>query len=143
MLEELTTFPLLAGFRGNPQVDVAAAVDLIARLASLADTHPALAEIECNPVTVTTDGAFVVDAKAKIAVPAPALPVGANAHLRLSRTACPLWERLRRLSHPPQRSEVCASRRTSPEPQSRRHPQAHSQRARAKSWSEDMSPTCR
>ncbi len=78
MLEELTTFPLLDGFRGAPLVDVTAAVDLIARLASLADTHPALAEIECNPVTVTTEGAFVVDARARIAVPAPDLPPGAK-----------------------------------------------------------------
>ncbi len=78
MLEALTTYPLLVGFRGAPRVDVAAAVDVIARLAALADAHPALAEIECNPVTVTPEGAFVVDARARIAAPAPDLPVGAK-----------------------------------------------------------------
>ena len=78
MLEELTTYPLLVGFRGAERVDVAAAADVIARLAALADAHPALAEIECNPVTVTPEGAFVVDARARIATPTRDLPVGAK-----------------------------------------------------------------
>ena len=78
MLEELSTYPLLVGFRGAPRVDVAAAVEVITRLAALADAHPALAELECNPVTVTPEGAFVVDARARIAAPARDLPVGAK-----------------------------------------------------------------
>jgi len=78
MLEELTTFPLLTGFRGAPKVDVDAAVDALCRLASLAELHPTLAEIECNPVTVTPDGVFVVDSRARLAMPPQDLPVGAK-----------------------------------------------------------------
>lgn len=78
MLQELSTYPLLVGFRGAPRVDVEKARDLIVRLAALAEDHPALAEIECNPVTVTPEGAFVVDHRARIAVPSPPLPVGAK-----------------------------------------------------------------
>ncbi len=82
MLEELTTYPLLVGFRGAPEVDLESARDLIVRLAALAEDHPALAEIECNPVTVTPEGAFVVDHRARIAAPGTPLPVGAK---RLSK----------------------------------------------------------
>ena len=78
MLEELTTYPLLVGFRGAPPVDLDAAVDVIVRLAALAEDHSALAEIECNPVILTQSGAHVVDHRARIAAPIPPWPVGAK-----------------------------------------------------------------
>ena len=78
MLEELTTYPLLTGFRGAPKVDVEAAIEVICRLAALADLHPTLAEIECNPVTVTPDGVFAVDSRARLAMAQKDLPVGAK-----------------------------------------------------------------
>ncbi len=78
MLEELTTYPLLTGFRGAPKVDIDAVLDVLCRLAALADLHPTLAEIECNPVTVTPQGAFVVDARARVASARQDLPVGAK-----------------------------------------------------------------
>ena len=78
MLRELGTYPLLTGFRGAPPVDVDAAVRTLAALAALAEEHPALAEVECNPVVVTERGAYVVDARARIEAPPPSLPVGAK-----------------------------------------------------------------
>lgn len=78
MLSELGTFPLLTGFRGAPAVDLEAATGALAGLAALASDHPALAEIECNPLVVTPQGAFVVDARARLEAPPPELPVGAK-----------------------------------------------------------------
>ncbi len=78
MLSELGTYPLLTGFRGAPLVDLGAAVKALVGLAALAEDHPAIAEIECNPVVMTPKGAFVVDARARLEAPPPELPVGAK-----------------------------------------------------------------
>ncbi len=78
MLSELGTYPLLTGFRGAPPVNVEAAVRTLVSLAALAEEHPALAEVECNPVVVTERGTFVVDSRARIEAPPPSLPVGAK-----------------------------------------------------------------
>ena len=53
MLRELRTFPLLDGFRGAPRCDVAAVEDVLVRLSALAEAHPQVAEIECNPLLVS------------------------------------------------------------------------------------------
>ncbi|HEX8582691.1 MAG TPA: acetate--CoA ligase family protein, partial [Acidimicrobiales bacterium] len=47
--------------------------DLLLRLAHLADAVPELAEVVCNPVIASADGAVVVDVRATVA-PAPAVP---------------------------------------------------------------------
>ena len=48
------------------------------RLSALADNHPQLAELDCNPVIVSENGAVVVDARIRIA-PAPTIrPLGAR-----------------------------------------------------------------
>ncbi len=69
MVRELSTFPLLDGFRGAPKKDVAALVDVILRVATLVDRHPEVMEMDCNPVMVLTHGAVVVDARIRIGVP--------------------------------------------------------------------------
>ena len=48
----LTTFPLLDGFRGASPKDVDALVDVVLRVASMAEHHPAIVEVDCNPVMV-------------------------------------------------------------------------------------------
>jgi len=70
MVRELRCFPLLDGFRGAPRCDIAAVEGLLQRLAALADVHPEIAEIECNPLVVTPSGAVAVDARVRVA-PAP------------------------------------------------------------------------
>ena len=59
--------PLLSGFRGAPAVDVGAARDLVVAVARLAEDVPSLAEMDLNPVIVTPDGAFCVDARIRLA----------------------------------------------------------------------------
>jgi acyl-CoA synthetase (NDP forming) len=60
---------LLGGFRGRPAADRRALVDLILRLSLLADSVPAITEIDLNPVMVLEDGAgcVIVDARVRIA----------------------------------------------------------------------------
>jgi acetate---CoA ligase (ADP-forming) len=74
MVRSLASFPLLDGYRGAPKVDVAALEDLVRRIGALADNHPEVIELECNPVMVTPDGAITVDARARVEAAAPPRP---------------------------------------------------------------------
>jgi len=76
MPRELATFPLLAGHRGAPVVDVNALEDVLRRVSALAHDHPAIAELDCNPVIVTPAGATIVDVRARVHPSAPRAPVG-------------------------------------------------------------------
>lgn len=69
MLDRTAAGELLAGFRGADAADRAAAIDTIVRLAQLAHDHPAIAEIEINPLIVLAGdgGAWAVDARARVA----------------------------------------------------------------------------
>lgn len=66
MLRELATFPLLDGYRGAPRCDVPAVEQVLLRLSRLAEDHPQIAEVDCNPLTVTSEGAVVVDARIRV-----------------------------------------------------------------------------
>ncbi len=57
---------LLFGHRGSVPVDVAALEDLVLRIGRLIDTVPELSELDLNPVIARPDGAFVVDARARL-----------------------------------------------------------------------------
>jgi acyl-CoA synthetase (NDP forming)/GNAT superfamily N-acetyltransferase len=52
------------------QADVDALADITVRVGALADAHPAIAELDLNPVMVGPDGAAVVDARVRVAPPA-------------------------------------------------------------------------
>ncbi|MFJ7156521.1 acetate--CoA ligase family protein [Streptomyces sp. NPDC101118] len=67
LLRGLRTAPLLAGVRGRPGVDVAAAADVIERITTVAAEHPEIAELEVNPLLVRPDGALALDARAVLA----------------------------------------------------------------------------
>jgi acyl-CoA synthetase (NDP forming) len=72
MVRSLQTFPLLDGYRGAAKTDVAALEDVLLRISALVSTHPQIAELECNPVVVTPNGATIVDIRARVhAVPPP------------------------------------------------------------------------
>ena len=67
MVRELSTFPLLDGYRGAPPCDVAAFEDVLRRVSALAADHPAIAELDCNPVLVGPGGASIVDMRVRVA----------------------------------------------------------------------------
>jgi acyl-CoA synthetase (NDP forming) len=69
MLRGLRTFPLLDGYRGAPRADVVALEDVIVRIGALAAAHPAVAELDLNPVVVSPGGAVVVDARVRVVRP--------------------------------------------------------------------------
>ena len=62
LIERLRCYPLLAGWRGRPGVDVDALVDIAVTLGAVLAGSPELAEIELNPVRVGPRGALAVDA---------------------------------------------------------------------------------
>ncbi|MCJ1676313.1 acetate--CoA ligase family protein [Streptomyces sp. APSN-46.1] len=64
LLRGLRTAALLAGVRGRPAVDVAAAAAVIERITTVAAAHPEIAELEVNPLLVRPDGALALDARA-------------------------------------------------------------------------------
>jgi acyl-CoA synthetase (NDP forming) len=74
MLGALRTYPLLTGYRGAPPADVPALEDVVVRVAALVAAHPEIAELDCNPVIVSPDGAIVVDARVRIEAPRPPRP---------------------------------------------------------------------
>ncbi|HEX9235799.1 MAG TPA: acetate--CoA ligase family protein, partial [Actinomycetota bacterium] len=78
MIRSLRTLPLLEGYRGAPKADIAALEDLLLRVSALVEDHPGIAEMDLNPVIVMAEGAVIVDARVRVHVPSPALPVGAR-----------------------------------------------------------------
>lgn len=62
---------LVAGFRGAPAADEQALVDLVLRLARLAEDFPEIAELDLNPVLALPDGCVAVDARVRVAAGEP------------------------------------------------------------------------
>lgn len=63
LLLSLRGAPLLTGVRGRPPIDLDAAAGVLVALSEVAAAHPEIAEIECNPVAATPDGALCLDAR--------------------------------------------------------------------------------
>jgi hypothetical protein len=61
-MRRLRLWPLLDGYRGRPEADVAAVAALAVRLGGLMLADPTLEEIEINPVLVRVHGTVAVDA---------------------------------------------------------------------------------
>ncbi len=79
MVRSLRTLPLLEGFRGAPPVDIGALEDMVLRIGALVDEHPALAEMDCNPVIVQRRGVVVVDARIRVQAVPVARPLASRA----------------------------------------------------------------
>jgi acyl-CoA synthetase (NDP forming) len=71
MLRSLKCAPLLAGYRGQPPVDEPAVLDIVHRVARLAELVPEVAELDINPLIAAPGGAYAVDVKLRLT---PALP---------------------------------------------------------------------
>ncbi|MFE7773785.1 acetate--CoA ligase family protein [Streptomyces sp. NPDC057445] len=67
LLRGLRTAGLLAGVRGRPAVDVAAAAEAVALITEVAAAHPEIAELEINPLLVRPGGVLALDARAVLA----------------------------------------------------------------------------
>lgn len=63
MVQEIKGYPILEGVRGGPSSDVAAIVDIIQKVSSLALEIPEIKELDLNPVFVHETGARAVDAR--------------------------------------------------------------------------------
>ncbi|WP_112237812.1 bifunctional acetate--CoA ligase family protein/GNAT family N-acetyltransferase [Kribbella monticola] len=81
MLRSLRCAPLLAGYRGSAGADEAAVLDVLHRIAWLAEAVPELAELDINPLTAAPIGAVAVDVKLRLA-PADPEPDWNARHLR-------------------------------------------------------------
>jgi acyl-CoA synthetase (NDP forming) len=60
---------LVRGFRGAPAADAGALIDLVHRLARLADDLHAVAELDLNPVIAHAEGCVAVDARVRVRRP--------------------------------------------------------------------------
>ena len=61
-LRRLRLWPLLDGYRGRPEADVAALARVAVALGQAMDARPQLEEIEINPILLRETGAVAVDA---------------------------------------------------------------------------------
>ncbi len=75
MLRSLKTFPLLDGYRGAPRCDLEAIEALLLRMGTMVESHPEIAELDCNPVIARPDGAVIVDARVRLETAEPARPM--------------------------------------------------------------------
>ncbi len=66
-VRSLRIWPLLAGHRGAPPVDVPALEDLVVAVGHLGEEVPEVAEMDLNPVMVSPDGCTVVDVRIRVA----------------------------------------------------------------------------
>jgi len=63
MLESLKLWPLLNGYRGRPPVNVAKLIEVLIRLSYLAADYPEIAELDINPLLVTSQDVIALDAR--------------------------------------------------------------------------------
>jgi len=61
MIAGITGYPLLAGARGKAPKDIAALVDVMRKLARIAEDYPGFDQIDLNPVIIYEKGVSVVD----------------------------------------------------------------------------------
>ena len=81
MVTGLRGSALLAGYRGQPAVDIDSLVQVLHRVSRVVEESPEVAELDCNPVIATPDGALVVDARLRLD-PGAAHLVDDTRHLR-------------------------------------------------------------
>jgi acetate---CoA ligase (ADP-forming) subunit beta len=63
MLDELRGARLLAGFRGEPAVDLEEVAKLLVGVGDLLLSHPEVKEVDLNPLAVSADGCLALDAR--------------------------------------------------------------------------------
>ena len=66
MLHSLRIWPLLAGYRGRPGVDIDVLLEVVMRFSYLIADYPEISEFEINPLLAGMDGAVALDARAVV-----------------------------------------------------------------------------
>jgi acetyltransferase len=72
MVQEIRTFPLLKGVRGQPPSDLAAVRDVLLRVSQLVVDVPEIVELDVNPLVVWPEGEGVVAVDARMTLAPPA-----------------------------------------------------------------------
>jgi acetyltransferase len=65
----------LRGYRNRPPADLDAIADVLVRLAQLIAEHPAIAELDINPLLADEHGVIALDARVRVRDPALAVPM--------------------------------------------------------------------
>ncbi|MEI8406586.1 MULTISPECIES: bifunctional acetate--CoA ligase family protein/GNAT family N-acetyltransferase [unclassified Kribbella] len=81
MVRSLRCAPLLAGYRGAKAANESAVLDVLHRIAWLAETLPEIAELDINPLIAGPDGAVAVDVRIRL-TPSTPEPDWHSRHLR-------------------------------------------------------------
>jgi acyl-CoA synthetase (NDP forming) len=65
MITEISSFPLLAGVRGQKRADIESITDILLRVSNLVMDFPEINEMDINPLMVGTasEGSIAVDAR--------------------------------------------------------------------------------
>jgi acetyltransferase len=63
LISESKVYPILSGYRGDKPYDISQLVEIMVRLSLLVESNPEISEVEINPVVITYDGTFGLDAK--------------------------------------------------------------------------------
>ena len=63
MIKEIKGYPILAGYRGQPALDLQAMADCLLAVAQIAEEYPEILEIDLNPVFAYPEGILVADAR--------------------------------------------------------------------------------
>jgi acyl-CoA synthetase (NDP forming)/RimJ/RimL family protein N-acetyltransferase len=66
MLRGLAIFPLLEGRASTPRADLESVTGLLARVSSMVEAHPEIAEMDLEPVVAAPEGAFVIGARVRV-----------------------------------------------------------------------------
>jgi acetyltransferase len=70
LIDETRVSRLLAGYRDRPRVDVAAIAQALVRVSYLVTDHPAIRELDINPLLADENGCIALDARVRVADPA-------------------------------------------------------------------------
>nr|MBC8461083.1 acetate--CoA ligase family protein [Deltaproteobacteria bacterium] len=68
MIQEIRSYPLLRGVRGEPPSDINAIADAILRLSQLVTDFPQITELDVNPLRVMEAGKGAIAIDARVAV---------------------------------------------------------------------------
>jgi acetyl coenzyme A synthetase (ADP forming)-like protein len=66
MVRSIRGHKLLEGIRGDPPADIAALAESIERVGQLVGEHPAIRELDINPLLATEHGVLAVDARVRV-----------------------------------------------------------------------------